>query len=96
MNARQRTDRDHSNGRHTANPIPDICFGCAALASQRDFYLNLADEASAPDFDRADFDAEPMAAADALAARLHLPKFDEVADIDHALDLVQRAEQNDR
>lgn len=62
----------------------------------REMYLNLADEASAEDFDRADFDEVAMKAADEYAAQNRLPRFDAVADIDIALDLVERAERNER
>ena len=57
----------------------------------RECYLNLADEASADDFDRAGFDEVWMKAADDFAARLGLPRFDVVADIDKALVLVEEA-----
>lgn len=63
---------------------------------EQDTYLNLADEASADDFDRADFDEEAMAAADAFARRHRLPLFDEVADIDKALVLVNEEEDMGR
>jgi hypothetical protein len=54
----------------------------------REVYLNLADEASADDFDRAFFDEPMVKLADEYAAEHGLPKFDAVADLDVALDLV--------
>ncbi len=62
----------------------------------RELYLNMADEASAPDFDRADFDTDAMDGAAWFAAYMGLPAFDAIANIDTALDLVRQAENNDR
>jgi len=50
----------------------------------RHWWFSLADEASADDFDRADFDSVAMAMADRFADRHHLPKFDAIADVDKA------------
>lgn len=59
----------------------------------RSAYLDLSDEASAPDFRRSMFDEEAMAAADAYAAANGLPRFDAVADVDIALDLITESEK---
>lgn len=62
---------------------------------RRETYLNMADEASADGFRRADFDAEAMAIADEYAREQGLPRFDVLGDLDVALEYVAAAERRE-
>lgn len=55
----------------------------------RETYLNMADEASAADFRREDFDPEAMAIADQYAREQGLPRFEFTDGIDNALALIE-------
>ena len=63
------------------------------IAQERETYVNLADEASALDFDRDDFDPIALNLADAYARRYGVPRFDELSGgIDAALLVVAEIE----
>lgn len=54
-------------------------------------YVNMTDEASAADFTRGDFGPDALEMADQFASQFDLPKFDELADVDQALQLMEEA-----
>jgi hypothetical protein len=58
----------------------------------RNTYLNLADEASAEDFDLEDFDPDAIRRATRFARSLHIPMAWDVADVDNAERIVVEAE----